>query len=114
MNSLNSVLLEGNLVADPVRLDSHFVIFTIESVRFTTIDDVLVKETSKFTITVPKGNLAKICFDTLKKDRGVRVVGRLRQNSIFNEGGKGNSTIEIIAEHVEFKPVFQKETAKAS
>ena len=43
------------------------------------------------------------------KGRGIRVVGRLKQGRWTDTSGKNHSKIAIIAEHLEFKPVFQKE-----
>jgi single-strand DNA-binding protein len=40
----------------------------------------------------------------LKKGRGVRVVGRLKQDRWTNPEGQGRSKIQIVAEHMEFKP----------
>ena len=53
--------------------------------------------------------LAKVCGEYLKKGRGVRVVGRLRQDEWTDPEGKPRSRIEIVAEHVEFKPQFKKQ-----
>ena len=41
------------------------------------------------------------------------MVGRLKQNTWKTEDGKNRSQIEIIAEHVEFKP-FKKTTEHES
>jgi single-strand DNA-binding protein len=49
-----------------------------------------------------------VCGEYLKKGRGVRVVGRLKQDRWTDPDGKPHSRVEIIAEHVEFKP--QKKT----
>ena len=48
--------------------------------------------------------LAEVCGEYLKKGRGVRVVGRLKQDRWTDADGKGHSKIFIVAEHVEFKP----------
>jgi single-strand DNA-binding protein len=98
MNSLNSVLLEGNLVANPEEIRNGVCGFTFESFRYNKVDGdrVYEKEVSRFDVEV-SGDLGKRCYDELVKGRGVRVVGRLKQTS---EG------VRIIAEHVEFKPVF--------
>ena len=52
--------------------------------------------------------LADACRDHLAKGRGVRVVGRLKQDRWTDQEGKNRSRIKIVAEHVEFKP-FKKE-----
>jgi single-strand DNA-binding protein len=48
--------------------------------------------------------LAEVCGEYLKKGRGVRVVGRLKQDRGTDADGKEHSKIFIVAEHVEFKP----------
>jgi single-strand DNA-binding protein len=45
----------------------------------------------------------------LKKGRGVRVVGRLKQDRWTNPEGQGRSKIQIVAEHMEFKPQLKKD-----
>ena len=101
MNSLNSILIEGALLNKP-EVDVYAtgeVIFQIASNRFYRADDEYRKEVSLFNIRVISNQLAETCFNHLSKDQGVRVVGRLR-----NVDG----TVEIVAEHVEIKPVLRK------
>ena len=47
-----------------------------------------------------------------KKGRGVRVVGRLKQDRWTGTDGKPRSKIAIVAEHVEFRPEFKKDQEK--
>ena len=49
-------------------------------------------------------SIEKCCW----KGRGVRVIGRLKQNRWKATDGKPMSKIIIIAEHLDFKPVFRK------
>lgn len=106
MNSLNSVLLEGNLVKDPVEsrsaLDEIECTFTVVSVRSCKKDDETVKEVTTVDVKV-YSTLAENCLHHLHKGRGVRIVGRLKQ--VEGNDDSGNSQIIIQAEHVEFKPV---------
>jgi single-strand DNA-binding protein len=53
--------------------------------------------------------LAEVCGEYLKKGRGVRVVGRLKQDRWTDPDGKPHSRVEIVAEHVEFKPQLKKD-----
>lgn len=41
--------------------------------------------------------------------RGVRVVGRLKQDRWTSPEGQTRSKVSIVAEHVEFKPQFNKD-----
>ena len=48
--------------------------------------------------------LADACSDHLAKGRGVRIVGRVKQDRWVDQEGKNKSRFKIVAEHVEFKP----------
>lgn len=110
MNSLNSILLEGNLTHDPesrtLPSGSQICSFSIASNRFYRQNEVLEKETSYFDVEA-WARLGQTCAETLRKGRGVRVVGRLRQDRWTDSAGKAHSRVKIVAEHVEFKPVFK-------
>jgi single-strand DNA-binding protein len=49
------------------------------------------------------GTLGKNCMTYLQKGRGVRVVGRLRQERWTDKDGGNRERILVVAEHVEFK-----------
>jgi len=106
MNSLNSILLEGRLTADPDHkvLESGKSVcnFSIASERFYKVDDEHKKEVSFVKVEVWAG-LADSCNQYLEKGRGVRIVGRIKQHRWVKEG-ENQSEIRIVAEHVEFKP----------
>ncbi|MEI6874427.1 MAG: single-stranded DNA-binding protein [Spirochaetota bacterium] len=110
MNSLNSILLEGNLTRDPesktLPSGSQVCNFAVASNRFYKQNEVLEKETSFFDVEA-WSRLGQTCADTLKKGRGVRVVGRLKQDRWQDTLGKQHSRVKIVAEHVEFKPQFK-------
>jgi single-strand DNA-binding protein len=77
--------------------------FTVASNRFYKQEEELQKEVSFFEVST-WARLAEVCGEYLKKGRGVRIVGRLRQDRWTDPEGKPRSRIEIVAEHVEFKP----------
>ena len=110
MNNLNSVLLEGNLVRDPELNYSSkgtpVCSFSVACNRYFKQDDEVQEEVSYIDITT-WSRLAEVCNEYLAKGRGVRVVGRLKQDRWTNDVGKTRSKIHIIAEHVEFKPNFK-------
>jgi single-strand DNA-binding protein len=115
MNSLNSILVEGNLVRDP---DLHqtpkgtpVCSFSLASNRYYKIDNETQQEVSFFDIEV-WNKLADSCGEQLKKGRGVRVVGRLKQDRWTDADGKNHSKVKIIGEHVEFKPDFSAKKEK--
>lgn len=106
MNSLNSILVEGNLTKDPVLnttpKGTAVCNFSVASNRFYRSDDELQKEVSFFDVEV-WSRLAERCADELSKGRGVRVVGRLKQDRWQDQEGNPRSRIKIVAEHVEFR-----------
>lgn len=109
MNSLNSILLEGNLVKDPEERrtpqDTIISSFTVAVNRSYKKADDYVKEVSYFDVEV-WSTLAESCLKHLCKGRGIRVVGRLKQDRWIDDDEKSHSRIKIIAEHVEFKPII--------
>jgi single-strand DNA-binding protein len=110
MNNLNSILIEGNLVQDPdLRLNlkgTPVCTFTLVSNRFFKQDSGIEKETGFFDVEA-WGKLAESVGDLGRKGRGVRVVGRLKQERWTGTDGKPHSKISIIAEQVEFRPEFR-------
>ncbi len=110
MNNLNSILVEGNLVRDPelsyTSKGTAVCKFSVGCNRSYKQDEQFQKEVSYFDVTTWQ-RLAEVCGEYLKKGRGVRVVGRLKQDRWTDTEGKGRSKVYIIAEHVEFKPLFK-------
>jgi single-strand DNA-binding protein len=111
MNNLNSVLLEGNLVRDPVlkqtTAGAMVCTFTIASNRYLKRDGGFEKETA-YVDAEAWGKLAECCDNLGHKGRGVRVVGRLKQDRWTGNDGVNHSRLIIAAEHVEFRPEFAK------
>jgi single-strand DNA-binding protein len=112
MNNLNSILIEGNLVNDAeLRQTPKGVLvcnLRVANNRFFKGDEGLEKEVSFFDIEA-WSKLAESCQKQGKKGRGIRVVGRLKQDRWQDNEGKGKSRIFIVAEHIEFKPEYRPE-----
>jgi single-strand DNA-binding protein len=112
MNNLNSILIEGNLVRDPLfrttSKGTSLCTFSIASNRFFKQDSGLEREVSFFDVET-WAKLAENCYNLGRKGRGVRVVGRLKQERWTGADSKPRSKIAIVAEHVEFRPDFKKE-----
>ncbi|MDR0525244.1 MAG: single-stranded DNA-binding protein [Spirochaetaceae bacterium] len=114
MNStnLNSILIEGNLVRDPILRSTPkgtpVCTFSLASNRFFKQDSGLEKEVSFFDVE-SWSKLAENCYSLGHKGRGVRVVGRLKQERWVGPDGKQRSRVTIVAEHIEFRPEFKKE-----
>lgn len=118
MNQLNSIILEGHLVKDAELLEptNGFKVskFSIGVNRFyKNKKDEGVNEVSYFEVEA-FGKLAEYCGKKATKGRGVRVVGRLKQDTWKDDSGKIHNRVYVIAEHIEYKPVFVKEATNAS
>lgn len=116
MNNLNSVLFEGELAGNPdyqSDKNGHPVCrFTLVSSRVSDYGNGIEKETCRLGIETT-GKLALHCKQNGREGRGVRIVGRLKQEHGRDAEGKPVSRILIAAEHVEFKPTWtqgQKQT----
>jgi single-strand DNA-binding protein len=111
MNNLNSILIEGNLVRDPLLRTTpkgtSVCNFSLASNRFFRQDSGMEREVSFFEVET-WAKLAETCSNLGKKGRGVRVVGRLKQDRWTGNDGKQRSRVSIVAEHVEFRPEFRK------
>ena len=107
MNNLNSILLEGNLTRDPelryTPAGTPLCTLVVSSVRTYKLEGERTEEVS-FIEATTWGKLATVCAEHLTKGRGVRLVGRLKQERWEDVEGNTRSKIVIVCEHVEFKP----------
>jgi len=115
MNNLNSILIEGNLVKDPLLRSTtkgtQVCTMRLASNRFYKQDNKspgFEKEVSFFDVE-SWSKLAEACYTKGRKGRGIRVVGRLKEDRWNGADGKTHSRVSIVAEHVEFRPEFKKE-----
>jgi single-strand DNA-binding protein len=114
MNNLNSILIEGNLVRDPefssTPKGTALCKFSLASNRYFKQDSGMEKEICFFEAET-WGKLAETCNSLGRKGRGVRVVGRLKQERWQDREGNAKSKVVIVAEHIEFRPEFKKDSA---
>jgi single-strand DNA-binding protein len=114
MNNLNSILIEGNLVRDPdlktTPKGTPLCTFSIAVNRYFKQDSGTEKEVGYFNVET-WGKLAESAGNLGRKGRGVRVVGRLKQERWADREGKTQSKVVIAAEHLEFRPEFTKTEA---
>ncbi|MDR1250077.1 MAG: single-stranded DNA-binding protein [Treponema sp.] len=112
MNNLNSIIIEGNMVRDPLfrstAKGTSLCTFSLASNRFYKQDSGLESEVSFFEVE-SWSKLAESCHDLGHKGRGVKVVGRLKQDRWNGPDGKQRSRVTIVAEHVEFRPEFRRD-----
>ena len=118
MNNLNSILIEGNLVKDPLLRSTPkgtpICTLRLASNRYYKQDSGFEREVSFFDVET-WARLAEACYNKGRKGRGIRVVGRLKEDRWNGADGKPHSRITIVAEHVEFRPDFKKdEEAKST
>ncbi len=110
-NMLNSVLIDGNLTRDPeVRTTSKgtkVCNFGLASNRYYEVEEEKVQEVSFFDIE-SWSKLGEACANNLTKGRGVRVIGRLKQDRWQNDEGQNRSRVKIVAEHIVFKPRIKR------
>lgn len=118
MNQLNSLIIEGNVVrqAELSEPTAGFKVckFPVAVDRwYKNRNGEGVSEVSYFDVET-YGKMAEVCEKQGLKGRGVRVVGRLKQDRWKDSEGKSQSRIYVIAEHVEYKPKPQSNTANTS
>lgn len=107
MNGLNQIILEGNMVKDTevskLPNGSTVAEMTIAVKRtYRNANGEDADEVSFFEIKA-FGNIADICEKYATKDRGIRIVGRLKQER-YEADGRTHSKVVVLAEHIEFKP----------
>ena len=108
MNMMNSLIIEGEVVKKPTiqSMPNGATVCTIPIAvtrEYKNADGKLATEVSYFDVDA-SGNLANVCERMCLDGRGLRVVGRLKQVR-WEAEGKSHSKVNIMAEHVEFKPV---------
>ena len=104
--SLNKVLLIGNLTRDPelryVPSGTAVATFTIAVNRSYKTQTGEKKEEATFVRVVTWGRRAEVCGEYLSKGSPVFVEGRLRSRAWQTPEGQNRSTIEVIAQSVQF------------
>jgi single-strand DNA-binding protein len=115
MNNLNSILIEGTLTKDAVLKNTAkgtaVCNLSLATNRYYKNENSMEKEVSFFDVET-WSKLAETCGSKGNKGRGVRVVGRLKQDRWNGTDGKAHSKVVIVAEHVEFRPEFKKNKEK--
>ena len=116
MNILNSILIEGNIVRDPeyrtTTKGTGVCKFTVASNRYYKQEDGFEKEVGFFDVEA-WGKIGENVNTQARKGRGVRVVGRLKQERWQNKEGNPMSRVVIVADHVEYRAEFKKDSAEA-
>lgn len=116
MNQLNSIILEGNIVRENSMKEPTpgFKVYQIPLAvnrYYKSSNGEAAEEVSYFDVEC-YGKLAEICNENCKKGRGVRVVGRIKQER-WEKDGKKESRVVVVAEHIEFKQIFVANTSNS-
>lgn len=108
MASFNKVILMGNLIHDPeLRYTPNglgVATFRIAMNRYYTTQAGEKKEEATFIRITVWGRQGENCHQYLSKGRGVLVEGRLSQRTWETPEGDKRSTIEVVAQNVQFLP----------
>ena len=106
MASLNKILLIGNLTRDPElrytpqgRAVATLRLAANRNFRTKAGED---KKETCFINVVTWGNLAEVCNQYLQKGKSAFVEGRLQSRDWQDNQGNKRTTIEVIAERVQF------------
>ncbi|MCR5763840.1 MAG: single-stranded DNA-binding protein [Treponema sp.] len=106
MNTLNQIILEGNVVRTPLSkvMPNGKAVCTVPiavNFKYKNSEGTLTEEVSYFDVDT-FGKLAERCSEWCPTGRSIRVVGRIKQNRWKDDEGNAHSKVHIIAEHVEF------------
>jgi len=106
MASLNRVFLIGNLTRDPelryVPSGTAVATFTLAVNKVYVTQAGEKKEETSFIRIVVWGRRAEVCGEYLSKGSPVFVEGRLQSRNWETQDGQKRSTIEVIADNVQF------------
>ena len=106
MANLNKVFLIGNLTRDPelryIPSGTAVATFTVASNRAYTSAAGEKKEEACFVRVVSWARQAELCGQYLSKGSPVFVEGRLQSRNWETPDGQKRSTIEVVAQNVQF------------
>jgi len=101
MNALNSILLEGTIIANEVNETPRGLMLSrIDLVSHRTVENV--KETSIFAV-LSSGKLAESMAESGKEGVAIHVVGHLKQNTWLDTDQNQQSEVIVIAEHIKIR-----------
>jgi len=106
MASFNRVLLIGNLTRDPelryIPSGTAVASFSIAVNRNYKLPSGEKKEDTTFVRIVVWGRMGEVCSEYLRKGSPVFIEGRLQSRSWEGQDGQKRSTVEVIAQAVQF------------
>jgi len=118
MANLNKVFLMGNLTRDPelryIPSGTAVATFTVASGRVYTMASGEKREETCFMRVVAWGRQAELCGEYLSKGSPVFVEGRLQSRSWEAQDGQKRSTVEVVAQNIQFLGRFTKAAGSAA
>ena len=106
MANLNKVFLMGNLARDPelryIPSGTAVATFTLATNRVYTLASGEKREEACFVRVVAWARQAELCGEYLSKGSPVFVEGRLQSRSWETPDGQKRSTLEVVAQNVQF------------
>jgi single-strand DNA-binding protein len=116
--NLNKVLLIGNLTRDPelryIPSGTAVATFSLAVNRVYNTPAGEKKEETTFIRIVVWGRRAEVCGEYLSKGSPVFVEGRIQSRSWEDKDGQKRSTVEVIADNVQFLRGGSGEKAQGS
>ena len=115
MANLNKVFLIGNLTRDPelryIPSGSAVATFTVAVNRVFKSQAGEKKEQTSFLRVVVWGRRAEVCGEYLSKGNPVFVEGRLQSRDWETQDGQKRSTVEVVADNIQFLKMGTKGAA---
>ncbi len=106
MANLNKVILLGNLTRDPelryIPSGTAVATFTVATNRAYTLASGEKREEACFVRVVTWSRQAELCGQYLSKGSPVCIEGRLQSRSWETPDGQKRSTLEVVAQNVQF------------
>ena len=114
MNHLNSIILEGNVTRKPEvrQFDNGTSVCKIGIAvdrSYRNQDGSFSNEVSFFNVDL-FGKYAQQYAEKITIGRGIRIIGRIKQERWTTADGKNNSRVTVVAEHIYLKPIIKKDT----
>lgn len=107
----NTVVIEGNLTRDPELKETPkgtpVCSFCVASNRYYKVDNESKQDVYFFDVETWAA-LAETCGRNLAKGKGVKIVGKLRQDRWTDGEGKNHSRVKIVADHVGYRTNFSE------
>jgi single-strand DNA-binding protein len=116
MPNLNKVFLIGRLARDPelryIPSGTAVSTFTVATNRAYTMSSGEKREESCFVRVVAWARQAELCGEYLSKGSPVFVEGRLQSRSWETPDGEKRSTLEVVAQNIQFLGKLPKATGE--